>query len=57
MLPAEQDVTTDDAYERNNLWQLARAVACGAENVRFMALWDGALGRRAAGACHMVETV
>ena len=47
-----------DAYERCNLWLLASALAYGAENVRFVCLWDGGGGGDGpGGTAHMVEEV
>jgi tetratricopeptide (TPR) repeat protein len=44
-------------YVRNNLWQLYTALARGADQLRFIALWNGAGGAGPGGTQDMVETV
>ena len=46
-------------YVRNNLWQLYTALACGADTLRFLALWDGQQQERAnpGGTQDMVDSI
>ena len=44
-------------YERCNEWLLASALACGAEKLRFMALWNGGGGDGRGGTAHMHDEV
>jgi hypothetical protein len=44
-------------YERDNLWMLQRALACGAEKVHFLCVWDGQAGDGPGGVGHMYEAV
>lgn len=55
--PRTDDERQASAYERNNLWMLERALACGAQKVRFLCVWDGQPGDGPGGAGHMVEAV
>ncbi|MEO8079483.1 MAG: hypothetical protein ABI641_03070 [Caldimonas sp.] len=47
----------DDAFERGNRWLLASALACGADKLRFICLWDGGGGDGPGGTRHMIEAV
>ncbi len=47
----------EDAYERNNLWMLARARRFGDARVQFACLWDGGGGDGPGGTRHMVEQI
>lgn len=44
-------------YARNNRWQLYTALTWGAENVRFICLWDGKSGDGPGGTKHMHEEI
>jgi len=46
-----------DPFERCNLWLLYTALACGLDNVRFIALWNGSGGDGLGGTAHMYEEV
>jgi hypothetical protein len=46
-----------DPFERANRWLLDRALAHGAERLRFITLWDGAGGDGPGGTQHMVDEV
>lgn len=46
-----------DAFERANRWLLDRALAYGADRLRFITLWDGAGGDGPGGTRHMVDEV
>ncbi len=46
-----------DPYERCNNWLLESALACGADKLRFLCLWDGKAGDGPGGARHMVDEV
>lgn len=45
------------AYERCNLWLLFTALACGADKVRFVCLWNGGGGDGPGGTAHMYNEV
>ena len=47
----------DDDFERANRWLLDTALACSAERVRFVCLWDGGGGDGPGGTRHMVDEV
>jgi hypothetical protein len=44
-------------YVRNNLWQLYTALACGADALRFVALWDGLESPNPGGTQNMIDIV
>lgn len=44
-------------WERNNLWMLYSALACGGQNMTLIALWDEKSGDGPGGTEHMVEQV
>jgi tetratricopeptide (TPR) repeat protein len=46
-----------DPFERCNLWLLYCALACGADKVRFLALWNGGGGDGPGGTAHMYNEV
>ena len=47
----------EDPFERCNLWLLNTALACGAEKVRLICLWNGGGGDGPGGTAHMVREV
>ncbi len=58
MSPAPaSDEESDNPFERCNRWLLDTALACGAERVWLLCLWDGRRGDGAGGTAHMVEEV
>lgn len=46
-----------DAFERGNLWLLATALACGADKLRLICLWNGADDNGPGGTAHMLREV
>ncbi len=46
-----------DPYARNNHWQVATALAQGADKLSLLALWNGGLGDGVGGTADMIETV
>lgn len=59
VLPLERDPTPEgeDAYERNNLWQLESAMRFGPEKVEFICLWNGKQGDGPGGTRHLMQEV
>jgi hypothetical protein len=47
----------DYPFERVNMWMLYTALSCGAERLRFLALWDGKGGDGPGGTAHLVREV
>lgn len=58
-MPDERGPLPDasDPYERCNLWMLRDALACGAEQVRFICLWSGSGGDGPGGTAHMMDEI
>ncbi len=47
----------DNVYERCNMWMLERALSFGADNVRFICVWNGQGGDGPGGTEHMRKAV
>ncbi|EAQ75252.1 hypothetical protein WH5701_09219 [Synechococcus sp. WH 5701] len=59
LMPVELGPTPPqvNAFERCNLWVLNSALACGIDRVRFIALWNGAVGDGPGGTAHLHQEV
>jgi hypothetical protein len=51
------DASSENVFERCNAWMLERALAFGADKVRFLSVWNGAGGDGPGGTDHMRRAV